>query len=429
MIIMNKFLIVIFVLFSCFIIIPVYVFADLEPEEVSASYTTSSKFLYHLGGEYYSYTSSDFKPKEGDSLGLYRVFASVNFWNVGKEGNSLLDSKDYGEASLYVEALPDHSEPWQKYKKLKDDSDLFTFDYFDFKPRDYSFDLVFTGYANGVFKFHDKVVGRIDCSNGCYAVFDNWYLDFLFSPYNRDFDSPNVLYGRLKIPVPESAFQEHCPLKCDDNHHKLPVRATFDAIEGEVEVIPCGASDDDWSLARYDMILSSGDCIRTGEDSRVKISFDDMTSVVIGEETEVSLDYRYQKSVLQLIAGRIWENTKHALSGGSGLASVDMPMVAAGIKGTSFIAESTPLEDRVVVFNGSVELSVKKTGEVKLLGSGDKGVVSYNGSLRVGSFDPVDEKNSFYGSSSFPWFLFIIVFLLVFFVASFFVLKYRFNEE
>jgi len=112
--------------------------------------------------------------------------------------------------------------------------------------------------------------------------------------------------------------------------------AAFSGLTGQVEILVPGAKD--WKLVKLDTIMPVGSHIRTQEDSTAILSFPDMSTFVLKEDSEVIITTPPEKeSKLSLIAGNIWVNVKKMVYEGS--MEIEMNQAVAGIKGTTFIAE------------------------------------------------------------------------------------------
>jgi len=163
----------------------------------------------------------------------------------------------------------------------------------------------------------------------------------------------------------------------------------FSSLSGAVSVRPDDADDDHYEFAELGMILYNGDRIRTIEKSGAVLSFADLSTFEMGEESVIVLDVGNEKSSkLSLVAGRIWANMKRMVEDGS--MDVEMSQAVLGIKGTMFVCEENGRTSQVKVLEGSVSLAPIGKGKV-IVASGEMASVT-NGELRRSSrLDLADE--------------------------------------
>ncbi|HNV68715.1 MAG TPA: FecR domain-containing protein [Candidatus Ozemobacteraceae bacterium] len=137
----------------------------------------------------------------------------------------------------------------------------------------------------------------------------------------------------------------------------------FSSLSGTVEVAAdADAKADTWKFGKMDMVLEVDDHIKTGEESSAILSFADLSTFVMKEETHIILSTPPDKdSKVQLVAGKIWANVKKMAKDGS--LEIEMSQAVAGIKGTNITCQSSPTEDRIQVLRGLAEVLVKETGE------------------------------------------------------------------
>lgn len=144
----------------------------------------------------------------------------------------------------------------------------------------------------------------------------------------------------------------------------------FSSLSGTVEV----ASEEDfqlgnWHFAKYDEVLPVNAHIRTGEESSCILSFADMSTFVVKEETHVVLNAPPDKdNKIALVWGKIKANVKKMIKDGS--MEIDMSQAVAGIKGTTFVCEDDGTTSTLKVFEGTVEFTSKATGEAVMVGAG-----------------------------------------------------------
>lgn len=138
----------------------------------------------------------------------------------------------------------------------------------------------------------------------------------------------------------------------------------FGDLHGEVNVRPDSEDDDAYIFAELSTPLHHNDRIRTLTRSGAILSFADMTTFVMKEDTTIVLDIANQReSKIGLVAGNVWVNLKKLVADGS--MEVEMSQAVAGIKGTNITCSSNPQaqEDRVKVLRGHARVRVKATNE------------------------------------------------------------------
>ncbi|MBN2796789.1 MAG: FecR domain-containing protein [Clostridia bacterium] len=155
---------------------------------------------------------------------------------------------------------------------------------------------------------------------------------------------------------------------------------------GEVNVRPNDEDDDAYIFAEIGMYLFHNDRIKTLTRSGAIISFADMTTFVMKEDTTIVLDIANQReSKIALLAGRMWTNFKSMVE--KGTIEVEMSQAVAGIKGTTFICEENNGISTLKVFEGTVEFTSKATGEMVLISDGQMVSADQRGLSEVEKFD------------------------------------------
>jgi hypothetical protein len=181
----------------------------------------------------------------------------------------------------------------------------------------------------------------------------------------------------------------------------------FSDFGGNVEVQPAG--EDYWNLAKIGMVLNEGDHVRTGVDSIAIISFKDITTFTMKPESEIILSQSpKQESKLQLVAGNLWANIKKMAKDGT--MEITMNQAVLGIKGTTFVCETTATTSTLKVIEGSVEFK-DKNGKTVIINGGEKVTATGSGMGVKEAFDVALEKKQWEGltttSSSTNWGLII----------------------
>ncbi|MHB0856161.1 MAG: FecR domain-containing protein [Anaerolineae bacterium] len=179
--------------------------------------------------------------------------------------------------------------------------------------------------------------------------------------------------------------RETVPTKASDT--KLENRIVrFGDLHGEVNVKRYGEDDDSYVFCDLNTPLQHGDVIKVLPKSGAILSFSDMTSVVLKEDTVVVLDIANEEETLVgVLAGRIWVNLKRMAEDGS--MEVEMSQAVAGIKGTIISASVTEDGNEIYVFTSSATVTSKTTGETITLEPGQMALVDKSGEIQLNDFD------------------------------------------
>lgn len=148
----------------------------------------------------------------------------------------------------------------------------------------------------------------------------------------------------------------------------------FGDLHGEVNVRPNSEDDDAYIFAELATPLHHDDRIKTLTRSGAILSFADMTTFVLKEDTTIVLDIANEKtSKVGLLAGNIWVNLKKMAADGS--LEVEMGQAVAGIKGTNITCSTSSGEDRVQVLRGIASILIKETREIVELQEGEELII------------------------------------------------------
>lgn len=169
----------------------------------------------------------------------------------------------------------------------------------------------------------------------------------------------------------------------------------FSGMTGQVEYLLPGKDpedDNNWKLAKMDNAsFPPGTHIRTQEDSSAILSFSDMSTFVLKQESEVVLDTPPgPESKIKLVAGNIWVNIKKMVKEGS--MSIEMNQAVAGIKGTTFTLSDKDGISSIKVIEGLVEFTGKIDGHMENIAAGEAVVADKNGLGVKGTFN-ISEEN------------------------------------
>ncbi|MDD4447711.1 MAG: S-layer protein domain-containing protein, partial [Methanothrix sp.] len=164
----------------------------------------------------------------------------------------------------------------------------------------------------------------------------------------------------------------------------------FSALTGQVDIRP-ESDEDAWRGAGLKSIIQLYDHIRTAEESRAILSFDDMTTFELKPESEIIIDTPPERdSKIALVCGKIWINFKKMLKDGS--MEIQMSQAVAGIKGTTIVCEETGSSSILKVLAGTASLKSRATGEETLVHAGEMATATTSGLSNQESFDVEAEK-------------------------------------
>ncbi len=165
----------------------------------------------------------------------------------------------------------------------------------------------------------------------------------------------------------------------------------FGDLHGEVNVRPNSEDDDAYIFAELSTPLNHDDRIKTLTRSGAILSFSDMSTFVMKEDTTIVLDIANEKqSKIGLIAGNVWVNLKKMATDGS--LEVEMSQAVAGLKGTNITCSSSRGEDRIQVLRGIASVLIRETQERLTVSEGEELVVKTGGKTEKIEIDVTAEQ-------------------------------------
>ncbi len=160
----------------------------------------------------------------------------------------------------------------------------------------------------------------------------------------------------------------------------------FGDLHGEVNVRPNTEDDDAYIFAELDTPLKHDDRIRTLPKSGAILSFSDMSTFVMKEDSIIVLDIANERETkIGLVAGNIWVNLKKMVADGS--MEIEMSQAVAGIKGTNITCSTSRGEDRVQVLRGLANVLIKETREIVEVREGEELVIRSGGNTEKQEID------------------------------------------
>ncbi|RJP71460.1 MAG: hypothetical protein C4532_07455 [Candidatus Abyssobacteria bacterium SURF_17] len=135
-------------------------------------------------------------------------------------------------------------------------------------------------------------------------------------------------------------------------------------VTGAVEVLPKG--QEQWTPAQKDMVLSEGDSVRTGPDSKAIAVFADQAIVAVEPKSNVGLDKLQQSPKKDLSAkvnldgGQLWIDVGKLKTKNSKF-QVTTPTSVTGVRGTVFTVEAASAEKTTIaVVDGGVDVRTRE---------------------------------------------------------------------
>ena len=161
----------------------------------------------------------------------------------------------------------------------------------------------------------------------------------------------------------------------------------FSDLWGQVAIRPDGGYDDEYEYCTLDTVIHYGDRIWTEVDSGAVLSFSDMSTFVIKENTIIVMPPHEDKypTAFEILNGNVWVNLKKMWEGGE--FHVELNQAVAGARGTTFAVEQTDELSAFYLFTSSAEVTSKITGETVTLKPGEYTEVAGDGIIAVKTFD------------------------------------------
>ncbi|MDD2592071.1 MAG: FecR domain-containing protein [Erysipelotrichaceae bacterium] len=163
-------------------------------------------------------------------------------------------------------------------------------------------------------------------------------------------------------------------------------------LHGEVIVLRGWEEDIDQAIfVDFDTPIYHGDLIITKRRSGAILSFSDMSTYQMEENTSIILDIKSEKTTnIEQLAGVIWGNFKNMMKDGS--LNIEMGQAVAGIKATTFVCEVYEEVSTLKVIEGSIAYTSLHTNDQVLVNAGEMVDAHKNGLDEVMTFDIEEEK-------------------------------------
>lgn len=371
---------------------------DLTPTEMEAWYTMPSDSVWSeevavfRNGEFLVLTATDDEREleVGDICHFsYTSGYKLVFWNVGETGGFA-----YGTALLYKTGLiePGRNGDTVTSKTYDSDRDKYTVEVtpntesltslVEKIPKQLIATYKFTGGLDGEFTLDGETVLRmVGDPNGTY--------------------SPNVVGQIPEIPGEVSlqvqnweagftAVKEEPEAPEEEQIEDSGARPS--SLNGQVEWSPTGERGT-WKLLQMGTKLPANAHIKTEEDSSCIISFTDMSTFVMKEETHIVLTMPPdKKNKIKIFVGNVWVNVKKMLTTGS--MEVEMNQAVTSIKGTTFVLTEEDDKSTIQLIEGELDVTTLSNQETTTLEGGQYIVASASGEIENGTFDAMSEQEN-----------------------------------
>lgn len=164
-------------------------------------------------------------------------------------------------------------------------------------------------------------------------------------------------------------------------------------LTGQVEWSPTG-EEGTWVLLQMGTKLPPNAHIKTQEDSSCMLSFSDMSTFVIKEESHIVLTMPpdYKQSKIKMVAGNVWVNVKNMLKDGS--MAVEMNQATTGIKGTTFVLTEAEGKSTIKLIEGALDVTSLGDQKTTSLTGGQFIVATSTGTAEEGTFNAKAEQDA-----------------------------------
>lgn len=196
--------------------------------------------------------------------------------------------------------------------------------------------------------------------------------------------NPTVVVTKpVVVPTPKPVVPTPPQLPAGSKYKDSGLR--FSDLHGEV-TIRHGDDEDGWELAEMNTIICEGDYVKTEYNSGAIVSMTDMTTFVMKGESLIHMVTPVNNdSKIDLVLGNTYTNIIQMVT--KGTMEVEMSQAVAGIKGTTFVLNETGSESTLMVLEGSVDFTSKKSGKVALVNAGEMAVADSKGNITKSNLD------------------------------------------
>ncbi len=188
----------------------------------------------------------------------------------------------------------------------------------------------------------------------------------------------------VTAPAAEPEGHERCLDEGED------AEARFSVISKVVEVFPESDPGAIYS-AKPNSVLNVCDHVMTGEDSHTIITFSDLSTLMVGAESEIIIaSPGLQSSRIDVRKGSLWLDFKKAVLGDA--IEIRSNLAVTGIKGTTIVLEVSDGADVLKVIEGEVEFTSLTTGQTAAVFGGETISATSDGLSDTTTFDVAAES-------------------------------------
>ena len=376
---------------------------------IDLSDLTGYEYVNGLPGFRYKDGHMDGSPFDGlwDDIDIDRMDYTLTFWNVGREGERvgmLFWREAYAEATLTIEHIAATAgKIWRKAEYKDDDGQ--TYETWNFEPSPnwpeftpIVYHLEFSGTPFGTFTEKAPYISEV--GKPLTARFTARGEKVIFSVPGVTMADRAANGGKNPNPIAVSRLEDISPAVPGNPWYGWDLDtkgecggdsgARFNWFDGMVEVMP-DADLEDSRPAEMGDVLQICDHVKTYEDSEAEISFADMATYYMKENSEIILNTPpVTNSKMQLVIGQILTNVRKMAKDGS--MDVYMTQAVAGCKGTVFVCEDDGTTSSVKVLDGTIAFtSLASSDEAVLVTAGEMVFATAAGLSDKTAFD-VDEE-------------------------------------
>lgn len=245
------------------------------------------------------------------------------------------------------------------------------------------------------FEGEEIVMGRVTLYV-CGGVCTEYTQAFHVLPYGDKF-GPQITAEEAEIKKGDERREEalskiDCSKYYNSNGYPIcddPVKIS--SFHGEVEVIPCGGTDEDRSFARLTMKVCPGARIISGDDSGIILQFLDLSTFVMKSNSEIVIgESPKQCSNFDLITGVIMGNIERMMKGGS--IQIRTDRCITGVEGTTYVLEDDGNQTTLKTLEGKVWIESLVTGVNTSVEAGEMILATNDGLTEIETFDVAAEQ-------------------------------------
>ncbi|MFH1664330.1 MAG: FecR family protein [archaeon] len=344
------------------------------------------------------------EPYDGkwDGINMDSIEYTLTFWNVGEMGGTsgmLFWKKNYADAVLTIRYNPSNTGVIYKFDGYLDKKTK-SFPFYKIETpknppefRELVYRLKFSGGPSGTFTEKEPVANTLgkaligQVHSGVAVTLKFPTMENTGDSHYSNHHLVNELNDET-LSVPGNPFfgwvieEEAC----------VDSGARFSAVSKEVDIFP-DSNPDNLRSANPHSVLCVHDHIMTGEESSAIITFPDLSTIMMKEESEIVIaSPPKEKTRLEVLGGTLKMNIKKVLAGEQ--IEVKSNLATCGIKGTTFIFEVKDDKSTLKVIEGTVEFTSEKDGTSEIVTTGEEVIATTTSLDEKTTFDVKKEEKS-----------------------------------